>query len=97
SENNASAHQQDEFSEISKEMDGLFFFIEKHRIYLSEDIWIKLDKVVSDLRRNIVAAGIFGRIENPNEQTLIQSQSAFTKGYADFENEIPFALRALEK
>jgi hypothetical protein len=48
------------------------------------------------LRQTVWTAGIFGRIENPNERTIQQSNEAFTKVYREFETDIPAARKALE-
>ena len=76
SENNRSPSQQEEFVKIQKEMNELFFFIEQHRIYLSDSVCTLLDKFVGDVRGNVVAAGIFTRVQYPSVQTVQQSEEA---------------------
>jgi hypothetical protein len=96
SENNLTPGQQAEFNKTEREVSELFSFVEQHRIYLPDSVCTLLDKFVGDVRGNVVIAGIFGRIAYPNEQTLQQSHDAFTKGYEEFEKDIPEARRALE-
>jgi hypothetical protein len=97
SENNPTPAQQEEFDKIAQKVFDLTLFIDQHRIYLPNSVCVLLDKFVGDVRANVYAAGIFGRIAYPNEQTLEQSHDAFTKGYKEFEKDIPAARRALEK
>ncbi len=96
SENNPTAYQKAEFAKTEKEVRELFFFFDENRIYLPESVCTLLDKFIGEIRGNVYAAGIFGRIENPNEHTSQQSQDAFTKGYEAFEKQIPAARRVLE-
>jgi predicted metal-dependent phosphoesterase TrpH len=96
SENNPTPAQQEEFDKTAQQVFDLTLFVEQHRIYLPESVCVLLDKFVGDVRGNVYAAGIFGRIKYPNDQTLRQSQDAFTKAYEEFEKDIPEARRAVE-
>jgi hypothetical protein len=96
SENNPAPYKKEEFEDMRKELTDVFFFIEEHRIYLPESVCALLDKHLGQVRSTVVAAGIFGQIENPNEQTMQQSFDAFTKAYEDFETDIPAARKSLE-
>jgi len=96
SENNPTESQRNEFARIQTEMFDLFFFAEQNRVYFPESVYELVDKILSGIRGNVLAAGIFGRIERPSENTMQQSYDAFTKGYEEFEKDIPAALRGLE-
>jgi hypothetical protein len=95
-EGNPTPSQEEEFEKIRQEVYDLSLFIEQHRIYLPDSVCRLLDQFVGDVRGNVFAAGVFGRIQNPTEQTIQQSRDAFTKGYKEFEKEIPEARRVLE-
>src|SRR6266571_633038 len=96
SEANPTPEQAEQFEKITQEVYELSLFIEQHRIYLPDSVCMLLDEFVGIVRGNVYVAGIFGRIEYPTEQTIQQSRDAFTKGYEEFEKEIPEARRALE-
>jgi hypothetical protein len=96
SENSPTTYQAEKFREIQEELREVFLFTEQHRIYLPESVCALVDKHLGQLRKTVWAAGIFGRIENPNETTLQQSNEAFTKAYQEFETNIPAARKSLE-
>jgi len=96
SENNPSDYQKEEFAKMRNELTETFTFIEEHRIYLPESVCALVDKHLGQVRRTVFAAGVYGRIENPNERTYQQSNDAFEKAYANFETDIPAARKTLE-
>jgi hypothetical protein len=55
-----------------------------------------LDAHFKQLSQTVLTAGVFGRIKNPNEHTVEQSNEAFTKAYKAFETDVPAARRLLE-
>jgi hypothetical protein len=95
-ENNSDPAKDKEFREIQQEMADFQKFYQEHQIYLPLDVCTSLENLLSEITGNVWAAGIFGRIEHPGEQTVLSSQEAFTKGYAAFEEKIPAARKALE-
>lgn len=95
-ENNPDPAKEEEFRKMQKELAEFWRFYERHQIYLPSEICAALEELQHEIRGNVWAAGIFGRIHNPNEHVLQQSQDAFTKGYAAFEEKIPAARKALE-
>jgi len=96
SEGNPTRYQKEEFAKMQNEVQEAFYFAEKHRIYLPESLCTLLDRYIGQLRGTVLAAGIFGRIENPSGHVMMQSFEAFTKAYEKFETEIPAARRSLE-
>ncbi len=96
SENNPTSYQAEKFAEMQEELREVFLFAEQHRIYLPETVCALVDKHLGQLRKTVWTAGIFGRIENPNERTIQQSNDAFTKAYKEFETDIPAARKSLE-
>jgi len=95
-ENNDDPRLEKEFSDVQNELLELTRFFEENRIYFPSSVCELLDKFLGSVRKNVMAAGIFGRIEHPTERTLQQSQEAFTKAYEVFDNQIPAALTTLE-
>ncbi len=96
-ENNPTPYKEKEFADLRQELSDVFIFVEQNRIYLPEDVCALLDKHLGQIRSTVWSAGIFGRIETPNDHTLQQSYTSFTKAYEDFETVIPAARKSLEK
>jgi len=96
SENNPTPYQAEKFAEMKDELREVFLFTEQHRFYLPESVCAMVDKHLGQLRNSVLRAGIYGRIENPNERTIQQSNDAFTKVYEEFETDIPAARKSLE-
>ena len=95
-ENNPDPAKDEEFRKLQQEMADFRKFYEQHQIYLPLGLCTALEGLVGQITGNVWAAGIFGRIQYPNERVLQQSEDAFTKGYAAFEEKIPAARKALE-
>ena len=96
SENNATPYQENEYSKMRTRLSNLYAFIELNRIWLPARVSALLDQHFEQINRTIHTAGIFGRIEYPNEHTVEQSNEAFTKAYKAFETDIPAARGMLE-
>jgi hypothetical protein len=96
SENNPSGYKENEFKNLREKISDVFVLIEEHRILLPTTVCSLLDQYVGQLGSVVYVAGVFGRIQNANEQTTQQSNDAFTKAYKDFETDIPAARKALE-
>lgn len=88
--------QREEYARAAHRLDEFVSFFEDHQIYLPVDVCILVDKFVDPLRRAVIASGIYGGIEYPNEQIRPQIHEAFTKAYAAFDKDIPAARSALE-
>jgi len=95
-ENNPDPIKDEEFRKITEELRRLFSFFEQNKIYFPLSVCKSLDDLIGIIRGKVMIAGVFGRIQYPNEHTIQQSADAFTKAYHTFEKEIPDALAALE-
>jgi hypothetical protein len=95
-ENNPDPAKDAEFRKLQQEMGDFQKFYQEHQIYLPLDVCTSLEGLVGEITGNVWTAGIFGRIEYPNEPVLRQSEDAFTKGYAAFGEKIPAARKSLE-
>jgi hypothetical protein len=94
SENNPTPQQKEAFDKMTDRLAQVFTYIEEHRIFLPRSVCTLLDEHFRQVSRTVHTAGVFGRIENPNDVTAQQSSAAFTKAYQDFETDIP-AMRVI--
>jgi len=74
-----------------------YCFVDERRIYFPEHICRLLEQYDVALRGPVVHAHVYGDIEYPNHQTLIERNEGFKKSFDAFKNEIPTARRKLEE
>jgi hypothetical protein len=55
-----------------------------------------LEKFVGDVRQHVGTTGIYGSIEDPNEQTVKDRSEALSRALKAFERELPATRRAVE-
>jgi len=96
SENSPQPGQREEYARANQHIREFVSFFEAHQIYLPARVCTLVEKFVAPLRRAVASAGVYGRIEYPNERTRLQIQDAFTKAYEAFDADIPAAKSALE-
>ena len=72
-------------------------FVAQHRIYLSDRSCQLLDAFSGLLNHPLVHALVYGRIKDPNPETLRESHQGFKKAIETFQKEIPAARRELEQ
>ncbi|HEY1948989.1 MAG TPA: hypothetical protein VGG97_18420 [Bryobacteraceae bacterium] len=72
-------------------------FVDQHRIYLSERVCELVGGFSALLKDPVVHALVYGDIERPNPQTLMESHQGFKKAFEMFASEIPAARRELER
>jgi hypothetical protein len=89
--------QREKYNEIGHRIEDFCAFAEAQRIYLPESICKLVDEFVNALRKPIIAVGIYGGIDYPNERTVTERRDAVMEAYAAFESKIPAARTALEK
>jgi hypothetical protein len=57
------------YMEVQKEVFELFEFIQRNRIYLSEELCTRLEKLVGDLQQVVSTTSMYASIETPNAQS----------------------------
>jgi hypothetical protein len=86
------------YFEIQKKLVEFYFFVEKRRIYLPEQICLLLKAFVDSVRSSIIAVNIYVPIDQPINPQLLQEKSQVVMAvYKAFEESIPAARTALEK
>jgi hypothetical protein len=89
--------QREKYNEMAHKIEDFCSYAEVHRIYLPESICALVDEFVNPLRKAIIGVGVYGGIDYPNEQTMIQRRDAMMEAFNAFEIKIPAARTALEK
>ena len=96
SEYGSSPSQQEEYGKAQTEIWDFVVFAETNQIYLPDRVYASLETFIDPVKKAVIKAGIYGRIQYPNEQERRKIEAAFTQAYEAFDKEIPAAKRMLE-
>jgi hypothetical protein len=90
--------RQQAYAETMKRLVEFFFFLEKRRIYLPENICSLMQKFVDTIRRHVIRTNIYEPIEQPlNQNVLDEKIKVIQEVNEAFEGAIPAARAELEK
>jgi hypothetical protein len=86
------------YSETIKRLVEFYFFLEKRRIYLPEDICTLMQKFVDSIRKSVIRTNIYEPIQQSfNQKVLEEKVKVIQEVNEAFEGSIPAARAALEK
>ena len=73
-------------------------YFDKHRIYLSSELCIFLEKLITGARSLVIQFGVYVNFDEKtlNDQTYKQKQTAWDSGWNAIKNQIPLARHSLE-
>ena len=97
SESGGQPSQQEEYARSTTDIFDFAVFAETNQIYLSDQVYASLDRFIDHVKRAVIKAGVYGRIQCPSEPERRQIEAAFTIAYEAFDKEIPAAKMALER
>lgn len=90
--------RQQAYSETMNRLVDFFFFLEKRRIYLPENICNLMQNFVDTIRKHVIRTNIYEPIEQPlNEKILEEKIKVIQEVNEAFEGSIPAARTELEK
>ena len=91
--------RQEAYSETMTTIVELYYFIEKRRIYLPENVCSLLKSFVDTVRKSVIGMNIFAPLEPAahNPQVFEQKMKVLLDVNEAFEKSIPAAREALEK
>ncbi len=86
------------YSEKIKKLVGFYFFLEKRRIYLPEDICALMQKFVDSIRKSVIRTNIYEPIEQFFSQKVLEEKVKVIQEVNEaFEGSIPAARAPLER
>jgi hypothetical protein len=90
--------RQQAYSETMKRLIEFFFFLEKRRIYLPENICTLMQKFVDTIRKHVIRTNIYEPIEQSfNSKVLEEKIKVIQEVNEAFEGSIPAARAELER
>jgi hypothetical protein len=90
--------RQEAYFETHKKLVEFYFFVEKRRIYLPEQICARLKTFADTVRKSVIAINIYVPIEQPYNPKLLEEKTRIIKEvFQAFEESIPAARLALEQ
>ena len=77
---------------------GLYRYFGQNRIYLPENVCVSLEKLIRDVRTQVINLGVWVPLgeENLPERSRMEKHETRMKGWNTIKQEIPSAMQALE-
>jgi hypothetical protein len=89
--------QKEAYNATAQKLRDLYFFVEKHRIYLPERVCTLLNNFMDPVRKTVIGVGVYSSFEYPTQQTSEAKNRLLLAASEAFEQKIPTARRAVEE